>query len=640
MKQTKQKLFMIALVLLMGVSTTATAEILLGKYDFSTKSTVPVEQAEGVTFGSTFGVWNTTDMGFEMSISDDGYLLVRSEGTGVSPTRYGYVSITPEDGKTVRITKLVVKHFKVEGSNTNRSRSYLYDMGGPTPIDKPTIVSNLIYQGNGGFLIPDVLTEDEFAPSAPVEINSIHYMSFTGTQNSRDANDLSQYKIESMAFYGEILSPGDIVATQSVDFGTVLPGNVVDASVSLKVMGGTSDPVAIELIDPDFAFSCLQSQVEPIDATAGTSIRVSYNPFSPGKHTAQLKFSYGDKVAYTALSGISPFLNETFTYFVSDPLMQAEMDSTNINDYAQEEYLTMPGWEFSDSVYWHLSGSYGLGIELRGNNSTIATASTPAMDMSAPFGMTFRSKKKDNRETIVGDMYILVDNDTIFSFVNPNNAMNVLRSVDGFIAGPESKITFAGVANDSSKIVVDEISIFPTSTPTLDLPAYSSKAFTSADEPVTIDIPVTAYQLESDLEVVLSGTPAGYEVLTPTIAKDVAETGTNIQVQYTKPAEGAEVSAVVEVKGGGLTDYRYISLINSAATGLRVNTINAIIFAKERAIAVSVEEPAVLEVFSFDGSMILKQQVSGQQDVTVQAGVYMVRLSNTGGCNVQKVIVR
>ena len=188
--------------------------------------------------------------------------------------------------------------------------------------------------------------------------------------------------------------------------------------------------------------------------------------------------------------------------------------------------------------------------------------------------------------------------------------------------------------------MVDEISIFPTSTPTLDLPAYSSKAFTSADEPVTIDIPVTAYQLESDLEVVLSGTPAGYEVLTPTIAKDVAETGTNIQVQYTKPAEGAEVSAVVEVKGGGLTDYRYISLINSAATGLRVNTINAIIFAKERAIAVSVEEPAVLEVFSFDGSMILKQQVSGQQDVTVQAGVYMVRLSNTGGCNVQKVIVR
>jgi len=640
MKQTKQKIAIVVALVLTGVFSTWAQETLLAKYDFTTKSKVPVVQTPGVVFGSEFGSWNTTSFpSTDMSITDDGYLLVRSYGTGVANTRYGYISITPDEGKIIRITRVVVKHFKEPGSNTARTRSYLYDMGGSTPKDNPTINANLIYQGNGGFLIPETLTENSFTPSAAVEFNSVRFMSFTATQATNSTDDLSQWKIESLAFYGEVLSPGDIVATGSINFGNVLAGNEVDGSVALKVIGGTTENVSIELEDPSMSFVCTQTFVEPGDATAGTAIRVTYAPVTPGKHTAQLKFSYADKVAYTQLSGICPVLNETFTYFVSDPILQKEMDSTQMVLYAQEEYLTMPGWNFTDSVFWHLSGSWGLGVELRGINSEVAKASTPELDLSAPFGLSFRSKKMSNRTTMLGDMYVLVDNDTIWSFVNPNNSLSV-RTVDGFVATANSRITFAGIANDSSRVVFDEVSVFPTTTPTLNLPAYQSKNFESSANPVTISIPVKAYLLTSDLEVVLNGAPAGYEVLTPSVPLATAEAGTDIQIRYTKPAEGAEVNAVVEVKGGGLTDYRYINLINNAATGLKVNTINASVVGKTAAIAVRVDAPVNMEVFSMDGKLVKSYAVMNNAEIAVKAGLYIVRLTNGEGCNVQKVFVR
>lgn len=640
MKQIRQKLMIVIALLLAGALSVLAEETLLAKYDFTTKSKVPVVQAPGVVFGSEFGSWNTTSFpSTEISITDDGYLLVRCYGTSVSNTRYGYISITPDEGKIVRISRVDVKHFKEPGSNTNRARSYLYDMEGAIPKDNPTINANLIHAGYGGSEIPATLTEQSFTPGPAVEFNSIRFMSFTGTQMSNNTEDLSQWKIESLAFYGEILSQGDIVITGSVNFGNVLAGNEVDGSVALKVIGGTTENINIELEDPSMSFVCTQTVVEPGDATAGTAIRVTYAPVTPGRHTAKLKFSYADRVAYTQLSGVCPVLNETFTYFVSDPILQKEMDSTQVVLYAQEEYLTMPGWNFTDSVFWHLSGSWGLGLELRSTNTEIAKASTPELDLSAPFGLSFRSKKMANRTTVLGDMYVLVDNDTIWSFVNPNSTLTA-RTVDGFVATANSRITFAGIANDSSRVVFDEVSVFPTTTPSLNLPAYHSRKFVSGANPVTISIPIKAYLLTSDLQVVLNGSPAGYEVLTPTVALAAAEAGTDIQIKYTKPAEGDEVNARVEVKGGGLTDYRYINLINSPSTGVKVNTINASVVGKTAAIAVRVDVPVNMEVFSMDGKLVKSYAVMNNAEIAVETGLYMVRLTNGKGCNVQKVLVK
>ena len=628
------KLFFL-IVLLSGISSVFAAEVVLAKYDFSTKSKTPTESIPGVTFGSEFGVWNTTTSGMEVGLSEDGYMVVKGSGTGVLGTRYGYISITPEAGKTIRITKTVIKHYKAEGSNTSRTRCYLYDMAAPK--DLPTIKASLIYTGSGGAVIPSALTTQTFFPSTTVEFNAIRYMSLNATQNTADAN-LSQWKIQELTFYGNVLSPGDIINTDFINYGNVTLGNNADANVSLKVLGGTTENVKIEKIDPSNSFECLQTQVDAVDATAGTSIKVSYVPTVAGKHTAKLKFTYGDKVSYTDLNGICPVLNETFTSLISDPLIWTDMDSTKVNSYKQDDFLAVPGWEFNDSVYWHKSGSYGLGLVLRGGSSTVAKATTPELNLSAPFGLTFRSKKMSNRTTILGQLFVLADNDTIGNIVNPNDALT-LQTIDGFIAKANSKISFVGIANDSSKVVVDEISVFPTSNPTLNIPAYSTKLFNVGTEPVIVDIPLKAYQLTTDVTVSTVGNAIGYEVLTPTILMANAEAGATIQVKYT-PTVGSLTSANLTIKGGGLTDFRYLQLIANSSTGLKETKMNATIVGKTNAINIAVEGQTNLEVFTFDGKLIINKKISGNSDVHINAGLYIVKLTNNDASKIVKVVVK
>ncbi len=639
MKQVRQKVFIVISLLLFATTSIVAQHELIAKYDFTTKSTVPVFQVPGVDFGSQFGVWNSTEFPHQVAISEDGYLEVRGYGTGVSSQRYGYIPITPDEGKTVCISRVVIRHFKEDGSNTARTRSYLYDMEGSAPKDGPKISTQLIQNNNGGVLIPATLTQQSFNATINHEFNSVRYMSLSATQSSNDVNNLSHWKIESLEFYGYVVSPGDIVATGSINFGNVQIGNEVDQSVSIRVIGGTSTDVTVELIDPTNSFFCMQTVVEAIDATAGTNVRVSYMPSSFGRHEAQLKFTSGDKVVITQLTGSCPMLNENFTYYVTDRIIWEEMDSTKMNDYDQQDYLQVPGWNFSDSVYWHLSGAYGLGIELRGSQDQAAFAATPELDLSMPFGLEFRSKKMSNRTTVLGELYVLVDTDTIYSIENPNNVLS-LRTVEGFIATPESKITFVGLANDSSKIVVDEISVFPTFKPTLSLPAYSTIQFSSSEQPVTINIPVKAYQLESDVQIELFGNPDGYELLTPVLTIADAEAGSNIQVKYTKPQEGVEVNATLEVKGGGLTEYRYINLINDAATGLSQSTLNALVYGRKGSVVVQIDEQSSIEIFSLDGKKVVNQLVSGYNEISINKGLYIVRIVNATGTKIQKIHVR
>jgi len=69
----------------------------IGKYEFTGGSTQPVFQAEGVTFGDEFEVWNTTTNPAENVFDDvNGYLIAKNSGGGVSTSRYGWFSITPD----------------------------------------------------------------------------------------------------------------------------------------------------------------------------------------------------------------------------------------------------------------------------------------------------------------------------------------------------------------------------------------------------------------------------------------------------------------------------------------------------------------------------------------------------------------
>jgi hypothetical protein len=287
----------------------------IGKYEFTGGSTLPTYEADGVTFGSEFAIWNTQPTYPASIVFDEvnGYMNVRNTGKNVSQQRYGYFSITPDSGKTVQITKVEVLH-KEGNTNTANTRCYLYD----SIKDTPLILDNLIYQGSGGFAIPTDWTRNSFVPktSGKVAFDVQRFMSLTVTQTALDSVNPAEWLVDELIFYGTVISKGDIVCTPSIDYGIVIPGMVLDRSVSLKVMGGTTQDVNIEMIDSTNTFKCLQTLVNAIDASAGTTFNVSYAPKITGKHTAQIKISYGDKVAYISLSGEA--LSQNSSLYVND----------------------------------------------------------------------------------------------------------------------------------------------------------------------------------------------------------------------------------------------------------------------------------------------------------------------------------
>ena len=241
MKQIALKHLFISLFLFSGFSAVFAEEILLAKYDFSTNSSAPVEQAEGVTFSSEFGVYNSDNaFGMEAAMTEDGYMLIRCYGNAVAMNRYAYLTATPDEGKTVRITKLIINHSEESGSNTNRCRGYLLDNKGSVPltITSQSILTDLIYATGGGRTIPSALTKETIIPNYPAaDFNSTMFLTFYGTQDTNDAANLSQWKIRSLEYYGEFIVPGEEVEEATLFSPRyhcaeyIMPGGTFEAEV-------------------------------------------------------------------------------------------------------------------------------------------------------------------------------------------------------------------------------------------------------------------------------------------------------------------------------------------------------------------------------------------------------------------------
>jgi hypothetical protein len=169
--------------------------------------------------------------------------------------------------------------------------------------------------------------------------------------------------------------------------------------------------------------------------------------------------------------------------------------------------------------------------------------------------------------------------------------------------------------------------------------AYSTKLFNVGTEPVMVDIPLKAYQLTTDILVSTVGDAIGYEIVTPTILKANAEAGATIQVKYT-PTVGTLTNANLTIKGGGLTDFRYIQMIARSSTGLKETKMNATIVGKTNAINIAVECQTNLEVFTCDGKLIINKKISGNADVQINAGLYIVKLTNNDASKIVKVVVK
>jgi hypothetical protein len=68
--------------------------------------------------------------------------------------------------------------------------------------------------------------------------------------------------------------------------------------------------------------------------------------------------------------------------------------------------------------------------------------------------------------------------------------------------------------------------------------------------------------------------------------------------------------------------------------------MNATVVGKVNAISIGVEGQTSLEVFTFDGKLIINKKISGNSDVKINAGLYIVKLTNNDASKIVKVVVK
>lgn len=610
----------------------------IGKYEFTGGSKQPVFQAEGVTFGDEFNVWNTTsDSAVNVFDNENGYLIVKNCRTGVSQSRYGWFSITPDAGKTVQITKVEVLH-KKGNTNTNRVRSFLYD----EIKDSPAILCNLIYAGTGGFPIPDNWTRDSFTPSTSGKIafDVKRYMSFVATQTTFNATNLAEWMVDELIFYGTVFTEGEVIVASSLSFGDNNTLNVpVSKTLALKGYN-TVGSVTLSIEGSAAAmYSLSQASFTEAEINAGVTVTVTYTPTTVDAHAANIKVSYAADNKYVALSGAVPLLFETFD---TKDMSALEDNSPLVN---LSDYTVDPGWVTENINLWHKSGSYGFAPALISKVDTVAKLTTPALDLSKPFQLTFLGKRISNENN--GESFMLVDQDTIFMIDNPNNTFRAI-SVDGYIATSSSSISFLGKGVVDNRVAFDNIRISYTTSPTLNIP-YSSKKDFGVVSPAgssTMDIPIKAYNLTGDLTV---STPVSgvFELLSgTTITKTAAESGTNIQVRF-NPTGNDNYTDKIVVSGGGLmtngaSGDRTIYLVGKGGvpTHADAHRSQPKIGLNYRSLSITTQGNATLELYDITGNLCMQKDFSNAVQAIIYPGIYVVRVRGQEEVFVRKIIVR
>jgi len=200
----RKRLSHTVIILFLGFVSAISAEELLVQYNFTNGTKFPTSKHVGLYAGNEFEVYNTTPVTLDMVLEDGvDYLAVRNEALYVDKRRYGYISLAPEEGYEVTITRVEVVSQK-GNSNTQNARCYLYGA-----LSNDPILTNMIYTGNGGYTIPETWERKSFQPSDGMQIlTDTVYFSFTSTQKSA-TSEAANWQVDELAFYGYVTGGPD-----------------------------------------------------------------------------------------------------------------------------------------------------------------------------------------------------------------------------------------------------------------------------------------------------------------------------------------------------------------------------------------------------------------------------------------------
>jgi acetyl esterase/lipase len=122
-----------------------------------------------------------------------------------------------------------------------------------------------------------------------------------------------------------------------------------------------------------------------------------------------------------------------------------------------DAYTNLSGWVMTDNIYWSKTATYGMALELRADVENDATVTTPELDLSRLFSISFKSKKI-NSTTTDDFLEVFLDDTRIYSIGKTTTTLTD-RVINGLTGTAHSRMKFVARKSSSNRVAIDEIKI-------------------------------------------------------------------------------------------------------------------------------------------------------------------------------------
>lgn len=629
--------------LFFSISYSFAENVLLGQFEFTTGANQDeaTNVVSGLTFSGALDYTNAT------------YITAVYQNDAVVTT--GWLASSQNIGRGQCIQFTINKDVTLEQFKVSSIKIY-YKRGGADANQKNTLsVSPSLNDGStlkiwSASVVPYVgpdfeILNIESASYPTVTDNNLRYFSFA----PQASNPFTIDKIEVWGTYVVATNPAittDITSKtltashlHPYTFPVKLSGLYLDQNTTLSLSG--ADNAYFEVDKSSLTAGELNGQEVTVNVTYDASL-LTYDPVTKTNtpHLAVLQIANpGLTTIEIPITATSYVLFEDFSNY--NNTTSAGTDLSLLPVIPDNNILTLtPNW--AGANLYEYRGSSALGCICLGSTETdSAFLITPELDLSQPFELQFKIRSLVNPSD--GRMWVYVDNDSLIqTAVQTNSSMN-LKTSSASIGTAKSKLKFTGIQLANNQVIIDDITVNYTSSPTQNVYLNQRSDFGKVS-PLgnkTVNIPLKGYNLTDDVSLSLQDGTNFSVTSGTTIAQATATAGTSIDVQFAAPAVTGEYNDVLTVTTSGIS--RTINLVASSDTGTGVSAANdGRVSIHHNSIEISGFEGTHLEVFTVSGlKMIDNKQIRNNEFIELpQKGCYILRISDSKEQFTKKVIIQ
>jgi hypothetical protein len=549
----------IAIMLVLTQSLFA-ADILMGQYDFTTGT--DQLKASSVTQGITMGDIVVGTGTAPITSTFNGGAIETSNWSSFMNIAVGKcvnLSITKQSNATeFNVSKIVVTlkrtiptKFQINyggAANTTTSRTYaagtLHGTNSFTPI---TFTEN-INTGNTGVSVSAIPAVTDATP----QFISIGTMYIAATSSAAEI-----VYIDKIEVWGTVTIPNQPTLTSSISsISGIKASKSHSVTTPITLTGANLTDIAnLSIIGTDASlFSIDNTSYSAATLNGGPqTVNVTYLATATGAHTATLQIaSTGAATASVSLSANCDVLYEDFANYDATALSNITLVTlpTMTNDVSLSR---VTGWT-GNYLYQYKAGSPNLGAACLGSTAIdSAYITTPALDLSQPFSLTFKARSLNVATDGRFNVY-LDGTQLIYQGTNSTNAL-AQQTTQAFVGTATSKLTFTGRKIDGNEIVIDGIVLNNSANPALNISLNKIENFGSVLQGAekTVDIPVQGYNLAGDLAVSLKYGTNFSLTSNATIPQATAASGSTMSVKFTSPFTTNEITDTLIIASTNLT---------------------------------------------------------------------------------------